>query len=194
MELVKDEAVPFLAAFRYSETGARKRVQWERTWDVQRREDAGEKAEIEVPPKYASSDFAKATYWRLRGKLDVPKERFILYPAAGGETDATPVIGWAGWDHLEQARALAEWTLERQTKDGWGGDKLKPLLAGMLELVPWLRQWHNDVDPDSNQRLGDYFAQWLDEEARKIGVTLDELRAWTPPAKARNARKRKGEA
>ena len=29
---------------------------------------------IPVPPKYASADFLKTDYWRLRGKLDVPKD------------------------------------------------------------------------------------------------------------------------
>ena len=32
---------------------------------------------IPVPPKYTSADFLKSDYWRLRGKLDVPKERWI---------------------------------------------------------------------------------------------------------------------
>ena len=39
-----------------------------------------------MPPKYTSADFARAEYWSHRGKLDVPKERFILYPDAGRET------------------------------------------------------------------------------------------------------------
>jgi hypothetical protein len=32
---------------------------------------------IPVPPKYTSADFLKTDFWRLRGKLDVPKERWI---------------------------------------------------------------------------------------------------------------------
>ena len=32
------------------------------------------------PPKYTSADFLKTSYWRHRGKLDVPKERFVSYP------------------------------------------------------------------------------------------------------------------
>jgi hypothetical protein len=77
-ELVGAEAVPFLPTLRYKETGLRKRALWERTWALQRREDAGEDVgAIEVPPKYTSADFLKGDYGRLRGKLDVPKERFI---------------------------------------------------------------------------------------------------------------------
>ena len=56
--------------------------------------------EIPVPPKYDTKDFVSTTFWRLRGKLDVPKERFITYPHCNRDADRTPVIGWAGWDHL----------------------------------------------------------------------------------------------
>jgi hypothetical protein len=44
---------------------------------------------------------------RHRGKLDVPKERFISYAGASRDGDASLLIGWAGWDHREQAQAIA---------------------------------------------------------------------------------------
>jgi hypothetical protein len=88
--LLDTESVPFLAAYRLKDSGLRKREAWEHTWDLQRREDKGEKVgEIRVPPKYATVDFRKQSWWQHRGKLDVPKERFILYPDAGRETDST---------------------------------------------------------------------------------------------------------
>ncbi len=43
VRLLADEAVPFLAAYRYKDSGLRKREAWEETWALQRREDAGEK-------------------------------------------------------------------------------------------------------------------------------------------------------
>ena len=58
--LLADEGVPFLAAYRLKDTGLRKREAWEHTWDLQRREDAGEQVgPIPVPPKYTSADFKK---------------------------------------------------------------------------------------------------------------------------------------
>ena len=39
-ELVMSEAVPFLPVLRYRESGLRKRALWERTWALQREEDA----------------------------------------------------------------------------------------------------------------------------------------------------------
>jgi hypothetical protein len=46
-ELVESEAVPFLPVLRYSESGLRKRTQWEETWRLQRQEDAID-AEVEA--------------------------------------------------------------------------------------------------------------------------------------------------
>jgi len=40
-ELVAAEAVPLLPVQRYTEDGLRKRAQWQDTWALQRREDAG---------------------------------------------------------------------------------------------------------------------------------------------------------
>ena len=113
--LLADEAVPFLAAYRYKDSGLRKREAWEQTWALQRREDEGEQVgQIPVPPRYAPADFRKASYWQARGKLDVPKERFILYPDAGRETDPTPLLGWAGWDHAQQSLALSVIITDRE--------------------------------------------------------------------------------
>lgn len=188
-DLVAEESVPYLAAHRYKEPGLRKRAAWERTWDLQRREDAGEDVgAIPVPPKYTSGDFRKTSYWRLRGKLDVPKERFVSHPGAERDGDGTAVLGWAGWDHLARARALAGWLEERRTNDGWEPERLIPLLAGVAELVPWVKQWHNDVDPALGERMGDFFAAYVDSEAHTLGIAATDLPSWRPPAPTRRRR------
>ena len=184
--VVAMDAVPYLAALRYTDTGLENRAAWEHTWDLQRREDAGEKLDepIPVPPRYDSKDFRDAAFWRLRGKLDVPKERFISYPGAEKDDDRSPLFGWAGWDHLQQATALAALYLERKQEDGWTGERLMPLLAGLLELVPWLVQWHNEPREDfGGERLGDYYGRYVEAEARSLGKTLEDLRAWRPAGK-----------
>jgi hypothetical protein len=53
-------------------------------------------------------------------------------------------------------------------------------LAGLLELVPWLEQWHNEVNPVFGERMGHYYKGFVTEEARAQGFTLDDLRAWKP--------------
>jgi hypothetical protein len=133
--------------------------------------------DIPVPPKYASADFLKTTYWKLRGKLDVPKERWLSYPGAERAGDDSLLIAWAGWDHLQQAQALAEYYIEAKDNQGWPPERLKRLLAGIADLIPWLKQWHNEHDPTLGMGLGDYFAGFLEEQCRGMGSTVVELDA-----------------
>ncbi|MFF3731995.1 BREX-2 system adenine-specific DNA-methyltransferase PglX [Streptomyces sp. NPDC002476] len=182
-ELMTDEHVPFLAALRYKPTALKKRADWEHIWDLQRQEDAApdEPAKrkirdaIPVPPKYTSADFLRPSYWRARGKLDVPKERFISY----GQTNvATPTLyGWAGWDHREQAVAL---DTHIATHEGLTTEEVTPLLAGLLELQPWLDQWHNEPDPLFAPTPAKFFEGDRQIEQGKHGLTDDDLRAWRP--------------
>ena len=193
-ELVAAESVPFLPVLRYKPSGLVKRAVWERVWDLQRREDAGthdpgRDGPIPVPPKYASADFRSADLWRLRGKLDVPRERWVSYPHCSRDGDPTLVVGWAGWDHLQQATALASHYDRMKAREGWPADRLVPLLAGLDQLVPWLLQWHNDVHPEFDLRMGDYYRDYLRDEAQALGVTLDQVRSWEPPASSRGLRR-----
>ncbi len=196
--LVENEHVPFLAALRYKDSGLVKRADWESVWDQQRAEDATPDPEaakrirdaIPVPPKYAQADFRKASYWKARGKLDVPKERFISYPHAGPDNDPTLLVGWAGWDHREQAQALATLIVERQDNDGWGAEKLAPLLAGLREVMPWVRQWHNEVDPLYDGSPAEVYDAFLAEETGRHALTADALTAWRPPAATRGGRRK----
>ena len=196
-ELVQAEGVPFLARQRYKPSGLRKRAVWEKVWDLQRAEDALDaraalpvdgpdhlpaaeadkrKAALDlpVPPKYTRADFLQATAWRLRGKLDVPKERFVLFPGAEREADPTPVLGWAGWDALERARALAAYYLDGRDREAWAGERLAALLDGLDELLPWLLQWHDEPDPDLGMGLGTYFQGFVAEERRRLVASGEE--------------------
>ena len=247
--LVTAESVPFLPALRHSDTGLRKRAQWEDTWTLQRREDAIDvdiltnfapvwRAELEaearaefklprgsdltaeaidfverklnnqikrhqrerkaievgaipVPPKYKKEDFQKTAFWDLRGGLDVPKERWVSYPGCERGADGSLPIAWAGWDHLQQATALAAYYLEVKENEGWEAARLQPLLAGLLELVPWLEQWHNEVDPIYGERMGAYYKGFVSEEARAHGFTLDDLLHWQSKSNHAKPRRKK---
>jgi hypothetical protein len=146
---------------------------------------------IPVPPKYKSSDFQNSTYWRLRGKLDVPKERWVSFPHCQGE-DSALVIAWAGYDHLQLARAISAYYVDIQERLGGSDDpRLVPLLGGLIELLPWLKQWHNNVDPEFGMQMGDYFEGFIQEEARQMGKTIDEIRAWEPIKRTVRQRKKR---
>ncbi|MET4656811.1 hypothetical protein ABID80_000503 [Streptomyces sp. PvP037] len=185
-ELMTTEHVPFLPALRYKPSGLKKRADWEHIWDLQRQEDAASdepakrkiRDTIPVPPKYTSADFLRPSYWRARGKLDVPKERFISY---GRTNAATPTLyGWAGWDHREQAIALDTYIA---THEGLTAEEVTPLLAGLLELQPWLDQWHNEPDPLFAPTPAKFFEGDRQMEQGKHGLTDDDLRAWRPAKK-----------
>jgi hypothetical protein len=191
-ELVAAESAPFLPVLRYTESGLRTRASWRETWRLQRDEDEREPLldrdgrpleSIPVPPKYSSKDFQKPDYWRLRGKLDVPKERFISYPGCERPGDPTLVVAWAGWDHLQQARAIATYFV-RLKDEGVPADRLVPLLAGIDELVFWLKLWHNALDPAMGMGLGDYFEDFVRTEALALGTTVDQVRGRRPPEPA----------
>jgi len=185
-ELVEVENVPLLPVLRYKPTGLRKRAEWEQTWKLQREEDrTGQQLDIPVPPRYTSADFLKSDCWRLRGKLDVPKERWVSFPHCEGP-DGTLLIAWAGYDHLQLARAISSYFVDIQERLGGRDDpRLVPLLAGLLELLPWIKQWHNEPDTAfDGLRMGDYFEGFINEEARQLNKTIPEIKAWLPPQKA----------
>lgn len=184
--LVKDQAVPYLAAHRYKPSGLEKFREWQTVWDLQRREDDGEVVQIPVPPKYTSADFRKPSYWSCRGKLDVPKERFILYPDARREGDPTPLLGWAGWSHRDQALALAREVSAQQSIGA--EDSLTPLVAGLVELEPWVRQWHSDLEPQFGTSAADVVASQIDQHLATLEKTRDQVTAWTPPSTSRARR------
>jgi len=177
-DITADEHVPYLARLRYKPEGVFKRSVWERTWDQQRDEDrTGKNLAIPVPPKYKSSDFIRPSFWRNRGKLDVPKERFISYPGANPDTDDSLLLGWAGWDHQEQAHALVTLIEERSTTDGWGVGRIKPLLAGLLEVMPWVCQWHNEVDERYGVSPAETYDQYLASQRDRYDLTDEDLGA-----------------
>ncbi len=123
-----------------------------------------------------SSDF-----WRLRRKLDVPKERLISDPHCHRDGDPSLV---AGWDHLQQAAALSGCYERMKTREGWPPERLLPLLAGLDQLVPWPLQWHKAIDREYDLKMGDDHRDFVRDEAQALGYTLIKVSGWEPPAKA----------
>lgn len=219
--LIQQSCVPYLSSMRYSGSGLRKHAVWQKTWALQRREDAidaevvrqmagaasddisseqerRKKAEvgaIAVPPKYKPEDLREGTYWKLRGALDVPKERFTSFPGLERSNDAgSAMLLWAGYDAKARALALTGQLYEMLQREGADAARLTPALAGLDELLPWVHQWHPEIDDDLGMSTGDYLQGLLDAQLAQHGLTLTAVRAWQPPAPVRRTRGRRASA
>ena len=137
LPLFEAEAVPLLAARRFSPGGLAKRQQ--RLDDLQRQHPltAGEARQLAVP--YSPEDYQKSAFWSLRGPFDFPRERFIQYPQLAPEPHPGPLYGWAGWTHLQQAEVL-EALYQEKRAESWTAERLLPILQGIEELRPWKRR------------------------------------------------------
>jgi hypothetical protein len=192
--VVADQHVPYLAALRYTDTGLRKRAEWEQVWELQREEDrTGADLDIPLPPRYVAADFRKASYWSQRGKLDVPKERFVSYPGAAPDADPTLLLGWAGWDHADRAQILLNLVNDRTSDAAWGTDRIVPLLAGLRELMPWLWQWHATYDAGWGGNPAEEYDAYLAEQRETHHLTVDDLDAWRPEPTRRRGRPKGGD-
>lgn len=101
------------------------------------------------------------------------------------------LIGWVGWDHREQAQALAILIVEREQTEGWTADRLTPLLAGLREVLPWVRQWHGEFDPNIGDSPAAVYDGFLAETANRLHLTDDDLTAWRPLRTGRGRQTRK---
>lgn len=149
---------------------------------------ASEVGNVPAPPKYASADFLNTTLWRLRGGLDVPKERFFTVPDP--QAPGTWLYGWAGWNPAQRVRAVAGAYIHTEQTSGADAIHLIPLLAAVHEDLPWVLQWHNAMDPELDVRPGDYFKSWLGEQLNRQGWTLQTLEDWRPAVTTRRRHRR----
>jgi hypothetical protein len=169
-KLLRTNAIPDNPNRLYSDEGLRKLAEWKRVWELQDQEDAWEKAAVDakargdappkqrlidpddpareltsipLPPKFDKSDFVRSEFFSIRGKLNVSRERFILF------ADLSPNrFGWNGWRDRERALAQVEaFTLAEN-------DPQQPLplptsddprrcgvTFGLWESLPDVRRW-----------------------------------------------------
>ncbi|MDF2047774.1 BREX-2 system adenine-specific DNA-methyltransferase PglX [Microbacterium sp. Kw_RZR3] len=187
-KLLSAEAVPTFAPLRYKPAGIEKFRSWERTWESQRAEDRGERVEVPLPPKYGQADFVKTSYWSARGKLDVPKERFLSFPGARLPDDTTELYGWAGWDHSERGQAIARLANEL-SRAGAPDEQVIPLIGALIELQPWLDQWYSDIDSRSGVSPASAVSGATTALLGRLGIGADTVLAWRPAPATRGRKK-----
>jgi hypothetical protein len=175
-ELLQECQVPYLPALYLREGSLCKYADWWEVWALQRREDThGTEEEIPSPSKYISADFLRATYWSQRGRSNIPNERFISYLSTGR-------FGWAGWDHYERALILVGLIEE--------GYDAVPLLAGLLDLLPWVEQWHAEADSRYAGSPAEVIESYVEEAMAARGLTWEGVLGWRPsPPKRGRPRK-----
>ncbi|GGX84378.1 hypothetical protein GCM10010510_31740 [Streptomyces anandii JCM 4720] len=121
----------------------------------------------------------------------MPKERFISYPGASPDNDPSLLIGWAGWNHRHQAEALVNLLNDRLNDDGWHKEdsRFVPLLAGLAEVMPWVKQWHDEYDEEWEGNPAEDFNSALVAGMYGRHLSRDDLTAWRPEKKRGGAGK-----
>ncbi|MFI7359719.1 BREX-2 system adenine-specific DNA-methyltransferase PglX [Streptomyces avidinii] len=184
--LLLDEHVPVAAALRYKPSGLRKQGDWMALWDLQVQEEATQaNLPIPMPPRFTASDFLKPSYWRQRGKFDIPNERFTSYLPPFSALAATTVIGWAGWDAEERAQVLFGLLDSGMSTLADNPESALPLLAALQETLPWVPRTGQGLGPlepsDAYPEMRAAFTRFKDA----LGIDSEEVAAWRPPAPKR---------
>lgn len=180
------EHVPCVSALRYKESGLRKRAQWEQVWELQRSEDrTGEALGIPVPPKFSMHDFRSASFWSHRGGLDIPRERFLSYPA-GATEDGDLLLGWSGWNETDRVHVLLDLISALDQRPDRTVYQLTPLLAGVQELLPWVRQWEAEEDSGRDSGRAMAFQHRVDDLRAAYELSRHDLTGWRPRRTSEN--------
>ncbi len=187
---VEENAVPNHPAHIYTDTGQAKRRAWEDVWTLQRREDAGEKIDtIPVPPEYSqgsrgkSTDFVRHEYWRVRGKLDVPKETFIAFTEVPGRAGVETLYGWAGWTAQQRVKAILAIDEELEDASVPLADRIG-LLDSAWRLLPDVAR----EDAPAANRLKAELQALVGPEGPSAALVEDWKKRFPPPT-ARAARR-----
>ncbi|MET7970523.1 BREX-2 system adenine-specific DNA-methyltransferase PglX [Micromonospora sp. NPDC005305] len=189
-DLLLEESVPCLAASRYTTLGLAKWKTWKTTWRQQRDEDdarahgdsdAAQKVRqnAAVPPKYVATDFRKPSYWRSRGKYDVPSERFVSFPMAV-EREPDLLLGWSGWSHTDRILALTSFIEERLASGDTERESLIPLIAAAHELLE-----RADDTTAASRRDNELHRLRIGDWMGRLRLNDRDLGAWRPKSPKR---------
>lgn len=80
----------------------------------------------------------------------------------------------------EQAEALATLIVAGEHEGGWAGDRLLPLVAGLPETLPWVRQWRGEFDPEWAASPAGIYDCFLAETTNRRHLTDEALTSWRP--------------
>lgn len=194
-KLLRANALPDNPHRVYTAEGIRKLDEWKRVWALQDQEDAGVAQLVDprtgeplrdpatgevtntvpLPPKFDKNDF-QGSYFATRGKLNVPRERFILYADL-----APPMYGWNGWRDRERALAQVEAYSLAETHPT---DPLPPPTSadprrcgptlGLWESLPDVKRWSSADEHGELQAL----AREVCKQERCPCPVVEKWQAW----------------
>jgi hypothetical protein len=186
------EAAPNHPFHLYTASGLVKRRAWEDVWAQQRREDAGEIVprgeslpEFSQGSRGKSIDYLRNDYWRLRGKLDVPKERFIAFTEVPGRAGVETLYGWAGWTAQQRVKAILAIDEELEDASVPLADRIG-LLDSAWRLLPDVAR----EDAAAANRLKAELQALVGPEGPSNAL-IEDWKKHFPPPSARAARARK---
>jgi hypothetical protein len=59
----------------------------------------------------------------------------------------------------------------------------------LLEVMPWVRQWHGEIADGHDQSWAEAYDGYLTAQREERRLTEDDLRDWTPPQTGRGRRR-----
>ncbi|MBW8792784.1 MAG: hypothetical protein JF597_04100 [Streptomyces sp.] len=188
VELLADEHVPQAEPLRYKASGLDKRRRWEELWEAQRRDDGQGQVDGEVPhpvpPRFTSADFLRPSYWRRRGKYDMPSERFVSFASSASPLSLTTTIGWAGWSAHERALAVLDLLDAESHAHTHRPASALPLLRALVDQLPWITE--PDGEPSAHARAGKELLDSLYAgHLTRLGLSAEEVLSWRPVAPKR---------
>ncbi len=183
----------------YTAEGMRTLAAWKQTWQLQDLEDQGKTLvdpdtgkpleNIPLPPKFDRTHFQSADAFFARGKLNVPRERFILF------ADLTPPrYGWSGWRDTE--RALAQITAYELAERDPENPLPPPTTADPRRCGPTLGLWESlpDVKRWGDEATHAEFLSLAQEVCSQKTCPCTVLESWQTPQQQAHAKRlgRKG--
>lgn len=92
--------------------------------------------------------------------------------------------------YLTRAREIFRLvSLYDDRKDDTDPAQLVPLVAGLAELMPWIKQWHSGRDIHTGIDWAEDMAARLAGLAERSGVAIADLAAWRPAPATRGRRR-----
>ena len=181
-ELVASESVPFLPVLRYTDTGLRQaRAQWKTPGRFSGARTLAKGRQDPQPAQVPEQGLPECRLLVPARRLDVPKGTLGQLPRLRARRRRQPAIIAMGRMEPPAAGHRPRRLLPGDEGErGWGP---RGCSHRSLACWSWCPGWSSGTtrfDPCVRRAHGHVLPGFVNEEARALGFTLDDLRAWKP--------------